>query len=104
MLTYIILELKLIENNLYMSNIPYDQMTGKIWLDGSLVDWSEAKLHVLTHGLHYGSSVFEGERVYDGEIFKLTEHSERLIYSASRLGFEIPYSIEEINSLYELNK
>lgn len=98
MLTYIILELKLIENNLYMSNIPYDQMTGKIWLDGSLVDWSEAKLHVLTHGLHYASSVFEGERVYDGEIFKLTEHSERLIYSASRMGFEIPYSIEEINS------
>ena len=80
-----------------MNSIPYDKRDGKIWLDGSLVEWKEAKLHVLTHGLHYASSVFEGERVYDGEIFKLTEHSERLVYSASRMGFEIPYSVSEID-------
>ena len=80
-----------------MNSIPYDKRDGKIWLDGSLVEWKDAKLHVLTHGLHYASSVFEGERVYDGEIFKLTEHSERLVYSASRMGFEIPYSVSEID-------
>jgi len=80
-----------------MSSIPYDKRDGKIWLDGSMVEWKDAKLHVLTHGLHYASSVFEGERVYDGEIFKLTEHSERLVYSASRMGFEIPYSVSEID-------
>jgi len=80
-----------------MNSIPYDKRDGKIWLDGILVEWKDAKLHVLTHGLHYASSVFEGERVYDGEIFKLTEHSERLVYSASRMGFEIPYSVSEID-------
>jgi branched-chain amino acid aminotransferase len=80
-----------------MNSIPYDKKDGKIWLDGSLVEWKDAKLHVLTHGLHYASSVFEGERVYEGEIFKLTEHSERLVYSASRMGFEIPYSVSEID-------
>ena len=80
-----------------MNSIPYDKRDGKIWLDGSMVEWKDAKLHVLTHGLHYASSVFEGERVYDGEIFKLTEHSERLVYSASRMGFEIPYSVSEID-------
>ena len=80
-----------------MNSIPYDKRDGKIWLDGSLVEWKDAKLHVLTHGLHYASSVFEGERVYNGEIFKLTEHSERLVYSASRMGFEIPYSVSEID-------
>ena len=78
--------------------MPYDKMTGKIWMDGSLVEWQDAKLHVLTHGLHYASTVFEGERVYEGEIFKLTEHSERLVYSAKRLGFKIPYSISEIDN------
>jgi branched-chain amino acid aminotransferase len=78
--------------------MPYDKMTGKIWMDGSLVEWQNAKLHVLTHGLHYASTVFEGERVYDGEVFKLTEHSERLVYSAKRLGFEIPYSVSEIDN------
>jgi branched-chain amino acid aminotransferase len=62
-----------------------------------LVEWKDAKLHVLTHGLHYASSVFEGLRVYDGLIFKLNEHTERLFYSASRLGFKIPYSVNEIN-------
>ena len=81
-----------------MSGVPYDKMIGKIWMDGSLIEWQDAKLHVLTHGLHYASTVFEGERVYDGEIFKLTEHSERLVYSAKRLGFEIPYSVREIDN------
>ena len=80
-----------------MENIPYDKRDGKIWLDGKLIDWKDAKLHVLTHGLHYASSVFEGERVYNGKIFKLTEHSERLVYSASRMGFKIPYSVSDID-------
>lgn len=80
-----------------MENIPYDKRDGKIWLDGKLIDWKDAKLHVLTHGLHYASSVFEGERVYNGKIFKLTEHSERLVFSASRMGFKIPYSVSDID-------
>ncbi len=80
-----------------MAGIPFDQFEGTIWLNGELVPWSEAKLHVLTHGLHYASSVFEGERVYGGEIFKLNEHTERLFKSAEILGFEIPYTVEEIN-------
>ncbi len=82
-----------------MKSVPYDKRDGKIWLDGEVVDWKDAKLHVLTHGLHYASAVFEGERIYDGKIFKLEEHTERLIYSAKRMGFEIPYSAEEINKL-----
>ena len=80
-----------------MNSIPFDKRSGKIWFDGNLVEWKDAKLHVLTHGLHYASSVFEGLRVYDGLIFKLNEHTERLFYSASRLGFKIPYSVNEIN-------
>ena len=80
-----------------MNSIPFDKRSGKIWLDGNLVEWKDAKLHVLTHGLHYASSVFEGLRVYDGLIFKLNEHTERLFYSANRLGFKIPYSVNEIN-------
>jgi len=80
-----------------MSLIPFDDRDGEIWLDGKLVPWREANAHVLTHGLHYASAVFEGERVYGGEIFKLTEHSERLVRSAEILGFEIPYSVEEID-------
>ena len=80
-----------------MNSIPFDKRSGKIWFDGNLVEWKDAKLHVLTHGLHYASSVFEGLRVYDGSIFKLNEHTERLFYSASRLGFKIPYSVNEIN-------
>ncbi len=76
---------------------PYDQRDGHIWYDGELVPWREAKLHVLTHGLHYASAVFEGERVYGGEIFKLTEHSERLHRSAGVLGFEIPYSVADVD-------
>ena len=80
-----------------MNSIPFDKRSGKIWFDGNLVEWKDAKLHVLTHGLHYASSVFEGLRVYDGLIFKLNEHTERLFYSASRLGFKITYSVNEIN-------
>ena len=77
--------------------IPYDKREGKIWYNNELVDWKNAKLHVLSHGLHYSSFVFEGLRVYNGEIFKLEEHTERLYHSAKRMGFEIPYSKDEIN-------
>ena len=77
--------------------IPYDKREGKIWYNNDLVDWQEVKLHVLSHGLHYGSFVFEGLRVYEGEIFKLEEHTDRLYHSAKRLGIKIPYSKDEIN-------
>ena len=80
-----------------MEDVPYDKKTGKIWYNGELVDWQEAKIHVLNHGLHYASCVFEGERVYDGEIFKLEEHTERLFYSAKRMGIKVPYTQKEIN-------
>ncbi|PWL17073.1 branched-chain amino acid aminotransferase [Falsochrobactrum shanghaiense] len=80
-----------------MAEVPFDQRDGFIWLDGEFVAWKDAKIHVLTHGLHYASAVFEGERAYGGEIFKLTEHTQRLHESAHILGFEIPYSVEEIN-------
>ena len=78
--------------------IPYDKREGKIWYNNELVDWSDVKVHVLSPGLHYASCVFEGERVYDGEIFKLEEHTKRFFYSAERMGFEIPYTLEEINA------
>ena len=77
--------------------IPYDKRSGKIWCNNELVDWQEVKLHVLSHGLHYGSCVFEGLRVYDGEIFKLEEHTDRFFYSAKRMDIKIPYSKDEIN-------
>ena len=77
--------------------IPYDKRDGKIWYNSELVNWSDVKLHVLSHGLHYASCVFEGERVYDGEIFKLEEHTSRFFHSANRMGFEIPYSEDQIN-------
>ena len=80
-----------------MEPIPYDKREGKIWFNGDIIDWKDAKLHVLTHGLHYASCVFEGERVYNGEIFKLREHTNRLVYSANRMGFDIPYSVDEID-------
>ena len=80
-----------------MESIPYDKRSGKIWFNGNTVDWADAKIHVLNHGLHYASSVFEGERVYDGEIFKLEEHTKRLFYSAKRMGIEVPYNENEIN-------
>ena len=77
--------------------IPYDKREGKIWYNNDLVDWQEVKLHVLSHGLHYGSFVFEGLRVYEGQIFKLEEHTDRLYHSAKRMGIKIPYSKDEIN-------
>ena len=77
--------------------IPYDKRTGKIWYNDNLVDWGDVKLHVLSHGLHYASCIFEGERVYDGAIFKLEEHTERFFYSAKRMGFKIPYTQDQIN-------
>ena len=77
--------------------IPYDKRSGKIWCNNELVDWQEVKLHVLSHGLHYGSSVFEGLRVYDEKIFKLEEHTDRFFYSAKRMDIKIPYSKDEIN-------
>ena len=76
---------------------PFDKREGWIWYDGKLVPWADANLHVLSHGLHYASCVFEGERSYGGEIFKCTEHSERLKRSAEMLDFTIPYSIQEID-------
>ena len=80
-----------------METIPYDKRSGKIWFNGKNVDWSEAHVHVLSHGLHYASCVFEGVRVYGGEVFKLKEHTDRLFYSAKRMGINIPYSVDEIN-------
>ena len=81
-----------------MESIPYDKRSGKIWFNGKTVDWADANIHVLNHGLHYASCVFEGERVYDGEIFKLEEHTERLFYSAKRMGISVPYTQEEVNN------
>ena len=74
----------------------FDNQDGNIWYNGALVPWRDSKLHVLSHGLHYASCVFEGERVYNGEVFKLREHTERLINSGKELGFEIPYSLDEL--------
>ena len=74
----------------------FDDQDGLVWYDGALKPWRDARLHVLSHGLHYGSCVFEGERVYDGEVFKLREHTQRLIDSGAALGFEIPYSLEQL--------
>ena len=76
----------------------YDDRDGTVWLDGKLINWRDAKVHVLTHALHYASSVFEGERCYNGKIFKGVQHSERLRESARLLDFEIPYTVEEIEA------
>ena len=81
-----------------MSLLPFDDRDGAIWMDGTLLDWRDAKLHVLSHGLHYASSVFEGERVYSGQIFKSREHTERLHRSAGILGFKIPYDVDAIEA------
>ena len=78
--------------------IPYHDRDGVIWLDGVMVPWREAKVHVLTHALHYASAVFEGERAYDGEIFKLTEHTERLFAGARTMDFEIPFTVAQIDA------
>ena len=81
-----------------MESIPYDKRSGKIWFNGKTVEWADANIHILNHGLHYASCVFEGERVYEGKIFKLEEHTERLFYSAKRMGIKVPYTEAEINS------
>jgi len=79
----------------------YDDRDGKIWVDGTLVDWRSAQVHILTHAMHYASSVFEGERAYGGKIFKSREHSERLIQSGRLIDFEIPYTVDEIEKAKE---
>lgn len=84
-----------------MSLLPFDDRDGEIWFNGEFMNWRDCQAHVLTHGLHYGSCVFEGERVYGGKIFKLTEHTERLHHSAGVLDFEIPYSAAEIDAACE---
>ena len=81
-----------------MALIPFDDRDGFIWFDGAMTPWRDAKLHVLTHGLHYASAIFEGERSYAGNIFKLREHTDRLFNSAKILGFEIPYTADEIDA------
>jgi branched-chain amino acid aminotransferase len=80
-----------------MALVPFDDRDGWIWLDGQFVAWRDAKVHVLTHGLHYASAVFEGERMYGGEIFELTAHTRRLFNSAEILDFEIPFTVAEID-------
>ena len=81
-----------------MEQVPFDKRVGKIWFNNELVEWQDAKLHVISHGLHYASLVFEGLRVYNGNIFKLQEHTDRFYHSAERLDIKIPYSKEEINN------
>jgi branched-chain amino acid aminotransferase len=81
-----------------MSMLPFDDRDGVIWFDGKLVPWRDAKVHVLTHGLHYASCVFEGERAYNGVIFKMTEHHQRLHESAKILGFELPYPVAALDA------
>ena len=79
----------------------YDDRDGKIWMDGALVDWRGAKVHILSHALHYASSVFEGERCYNGKIFTSTEHSQRLLKSGELLDMPIPYTVDQINAAKE---
>ena len=81
-----------------MALVPFDDRDGQIWFDGVMVPWREARLHVLSHGLHYASGVFEGERAYAGHIFKLRAHTERLLASGRILGFEIPWTAEQIDA------
>ena len=81
-----------------MALVPFDDRDGQIWYDGVMVPWREAKLHVLSHGLHYASGVFEGERAYGGNIFKLRAHTERLLASGRILGFDIPWTAEQIDA------
>jgi branched-chain amino acid aminotransferase len=85
-----------------MSVLPFDQRDGYIWMNGALVEWKDAKLHVLSHGLHYASCVFEGERAYGGEIFKSRQHSERFRKSAELLDFEVPFSVDELMAAKDL--
>lgn len=85
-----------------MSILPFDQRTGVMWMDGKIVPWQDAKLHVLSHGLHYGGAVFEGERAYNGVIFKSADHSRRFKSSAELLDFEIPYSVAELDAAKDI--
>jgi len=82
-----------------MALVPFDKLQGKIWIDGEVVDWSDARIHVLSHGLHYGSVVFEGERIYNGKIFQSRAHSERLVASAKMLGMGMPYDVDQIEQI-----
>lgn len=82
-----------------MQPASFDDRDGFIWYNGNMVPWRDAKVHVLNHGLHYASSVFEGERVYNGKVFKLNEHTERLHRSAELLGFKVPYSVADLNRI-----
>jgi len=84
-----------------MEIIPFDKRIGFIWYNGDFVEWQNATTHVLNHGLHYGSCVFEGLRVYGEKIYKLEEHTERLFHSASRMGMEIPFSKDHLNAAQE---
>ncbi len=81
-----------------MTDAAFHDRDGYIWMDGEFVDWRDAKVHVLTHSLHYGSGVFEGDRAYDGEIFALSDHSKRLVNSARHLGYELPYTATQIDA------
>lgn len=81
-----------------MSLVPFDDRDGEIWMDGKFIPWREAKLHVLTHALHYASAVFEGERSYNGKVFKSRQHTERLHKSAEIVGYSIPYAVDEIEA------
>ena len=84
-----------------MEIIPFDKRIGFIWYNGKFVEWQNATTHVLNHGLHYGSCVFEGLRVYGEKIYKLEKHTDRLFFSAQRMGIEVPYSKDEINNAQE---
>lgn len=84
-----------------MAGVPFDQLSGQIWMNGEFVDWDDAKVHVLTHGLHYGSGVFEGQRAYGGVVFEQNAHHERLHRSAEILDMKMPYSVEELNTACE---
>ena len=81
-----------------MEQIPFDKRSGKIWFNNELVEWQDTKVHVISHGMHYASLVFEGLRIYNTKIFKLEEHIQRLFHSAKIMDMKIPYTIEEINS------
>ena len=80
-----------------MEQIPFDKRSGKIWFNNELVEWQDTKVHVISHGMHYASLVFEGLRVYNKKIFKLAEHTKRLFHSAKIMDMKIPYSVNEIN-------
>ena len=80
-----------------MEQVPFDKRNGKIWFNNELVDWQDAKIHVISHGLHYASLVFEGVRIYNSKIFKLEDHTDRLFHSAKRMDMKIPFTKEEIN-------